>query len=391
MKFLHTLFCLVFLLPICLFSQIRECNGMEPQQALTDVATPYASDSEDFMMELAGETTVFQMLDFFNPDASYFASSLKNVEPDKITYSWLSEIGHLSINQTAAGLFSTPIDRSFNHGKVWQLFVNVIPKVESENSYSGVYFKSHISGENFDRYIILLGNKKSSTFWFGEYNTSTKMYTSYIDVENSDCNYVTHPSVKLYGSVDYSVYRNNDYLFLRLNSSFLFNFYINSNLTAFDYIVETGVITFNAQETEVSHVQWNNFSSMSGVSLEQYEQNQSTNNNIGVQPVDDGEYSGDLPVFYGTYLIYYGEGNFVHVTHAYEVYANTYPSESELTKLKNDKIYYDAPDTESYIGSDFIPDYTCDEALEMLKDMYIESGLENYSTDYCLDDYEIDN
>lgn len=364
---------------------------MEPQQALTDVATPYASDSEDFMMELAGETTVFQMLDFFNPDASYFASSLKNVEPDKITYSWLSEIGHLSINQTAAGLFSTPIDRSFNHGKVWQLFVNVIPKVESENSYSGVYFKSHISGENFDRYIILLGNKKSSTFWFGEYNTSTKMYTSYIDVENSDCNYVTHPSVKLYGSVDYSVYRNNDYLFLRLNSSFLFNFYINSNLTAFDYIVETGVITFNAQETEVSHVQWNNFSSMSGVSLEQYEQNQSTNNNIGVQPVDDGEYSEDLPVFYGTYLIYYGEGNFVHVTHAYEVYANTYPSESELTKLKNDKIYYDAPDTESYIGSDFIPDYTCDEALEMLKDMYIESGLENYSTDYCLDDYEIDN
>lgn len=365
------------------------CLGMDPQQSLPDLATQYETDNEDFMMEFTGESKVFQMLDYFNPDASYFSSSLKNTEPDKITYNWLSETGHLSIKQTAPGLFSTPVDRSFSHGKIWQLFVSLIPVVESENAFSGIYFKAQVSGENFDRYIILLGNKQSSTFWFGEFNTATKMYTSYIDVPNSDCNLVTHPSVKQYRSVDYSVYRNNDYLFLRLNSYFLFNIYIK-DIPAFDYIVETGAITFNAQETEITHVQWTNFSSLRGVSLEEYEQNETNQNYSSSEPTNTYD-DDDAPTFYGTYLIYYGEDDIVTVTHAYEVYANEYPSESDLSSLKNDKIYYDAPEYESFMDADFIPDYTCEEAFEMLEDMYYDAGLENYSANYCLDDYEIDN
>ena len=73
------------------------------------------------------------------------------------------------------------------------------------------------------------------------------------------------------------------------------------------------------------------------------------------------------------------------------MYANQYPSESELLSLKNEKYYRDALEYELLIGSDFVPDLTCDEAFEMLDDLYYDNGLENYSSDYCLEEYELDN
>ncbi len=371
------------------FSQSLVCAGIQPQQTIKEIATAYATEDEEFMMDLTGEIRAFQMLDIYNPDASYFSSSLKNTEPEKVEYSWLNDVGHLYIKQKSNGLFSTPIDRTFSYGKIWQIFINTKPVVENENSFNGLYLRARVSGEDFDRYIILMGNKKTSAFWFGEYNTSTKIYTSFHDVENSDCNFVTHPSVEKYGSVDYSIYRNGNYLFLRINSSFLFNYEITDQLIAFDNIVEAGIITLNAQETEVSHVQWNNFSSMTGISLEQYEQKE----NSDFEPEVDSYEEPSAPAmnFYGTFLMYYGRNDIVSVTHAYEVYANQYPSESELLSLKNEKYYKDALEYELLIGSDFVPDLTCDEAFEMLDEVYSESGLENFSSDYCLEDYELDN
>ena len=53
--------------------------------------------------------------------------------------------------------------------------------------------------------------------------------------------------------------------------------------------------------------------------------------------------------------------------------------------------YKDALEYELLIGSDFVPDLTCDEAFEMLDEVYSDSGLENFSSDYCLEEYELDN
>ena len=47
------------------FSQSLVCAGIQPQQTIKEIATPYATEDEEFMMDLTGEIRAFQMLDIY--------------------------------------------------------------------------------------------------------------------------------------------------------------------------------------------------------------------------------------------------------------------------------------------------------------------------------------